>query len=75
MEDRQCQNNISWLLGSVDANIGIHIRGFRRAAKLWLYLEKVYQQSNLVRKVQIEHDISCYSQGEIKVEEYYEGFK
>lgn len=33
------------------------MQGFRTAVKMWKYLEKAYQQSNLARKFQIENDI------------------
>lgn len=65
---------ISWILGSIDANIGIPMRGFKTAEEMWNYLERVYQQSNLARKFQIEDNIFSYSQGEKKIQEYYAGF-
>lgn len=65
---------ISWILESVDANIGIPMHGFRTIAGIWYYLAKVYPQSNLARKFQIKHDIFFYSQGKRKIQEYYAGF-
>lgn len=65
---------VSWILGSVDTSIGIPMRGLNTARAMWDYLAKVYQQSNLARKFQIEHDISVYEQGEKRVQEYYAGF-
>ncbi|KAF7126508.1 hypothetical protein RHSIM_Rhsim11G0082000 [Rhododendron simsii] len=65
---------VSWILGSVDTNIGIPMRGLRTAKEMWDYLEKVYQQSNLARKFQIENDIFCYEHGEKSIQEYYAGF-
>lgn len=62
---------VSWILGSVDTNIRIPMRGFRTIKEMGEYLEKVYQQSNLARKYQIEHDIFKYSQKEWNIQEYY----
>ena len=61
-------------LGSVDTNIGIPMRGLLPAKEIWDYLEKVYQQSNLARKFQIEYDLFCYEQGEKGIQESYAGF-
>lgn len=65
---------VSWILGSVDMSIGIPMRGLHTAREMWGYLEKVYQQSNLARKFQIEHDMFIYEQGEKSIQEYYAGF-
>ncbi|XP_058217973.1 uncharacterized protein LOC131328986 [Rhododendron vialii] len=65
---------VSWILGSVDTNIGLPMRGLRTAKEMWDYLEKVYQQSNLARKFQIENDIFYYDHGEKSIQEYYAGF-
>lgn len=56
----------SW---SVDANIGIPMRGFKTAEEMWNYLDRVYQHSNLARKFQIVNDMFCYNQGEKKIQE------
>ena len=50
------------------------MRGFCMAKQMWEHLEKVYQQSNLVRKFQIEYEISKYGQWERNIQEYYVGF-
>lgn len=41
---------ISWILGSIDANIGIPIRGFKTAAEMWNYLERVRSTIKLAGK-------------------------
>ncbi|XP_058201772.1 uncharacterized protein LOC131316429 [Rhododendron vialii] len=50
------------------------MRGLRTAKEMWDYLEKVYQQSNLARKFQIEYDMFSYEQGEKTIQEFYAGF-
>lgn len=65
---------VSWILGSVNTSIGIPMRGFDTAQEMWDYLEKVYQQSNLARKFQIENDIFLYEQGEKSIQDFYAGF-
>lgn len=49
---------ISWILGSVDTHVGISMRGFKMAAKMWNYLEKVHQQlnwqENRIRYIQLQ---------------------
>lgn len=37
---------VSWILESIDKNIGIPMQGFRTTAKMWKQLEKVYHQFN-----------------------------
>ncbi|KAF7143373.1 hypothetical protein RHSIM_Rhsim05G0013600 [Rhododendron simsii] len=65
---------VSWILGSVNTSIGIPMRGLRTAKEMWDYLEKVYQQSNLARKFQIEYDMFSFEQGEKTIQEFYAGF-
>lgn len=65
---------VSWILGSVNTNIGIPMRGLHTTKEMWDYLEKVYQQSNLARKFQIEYDMFSYEQGEKTIQEFYAGF-
>lgn len=65
---------VSWILGSVNTNIGIPMRGLHTAKQMWDYHEKVYQQSNLARKFQIEYDMFRYEQGEKTIQEFYAGF-
>lgn len=64
---------MSLILGSVDANIEIPMRGFKTAKEMWNYLDRVYQHSNLARKFQIVNDMFCYNQGEKKIQEQYAG--
>ena len=42
---------ISWILGYVDTNIGISIKGFCKVKETWEYLAMVYKQSNLTKKL------------------------
>lgn len=65
---------VSWILGSVNTSIGIPMRGLRTTKEMWDYLEKVYQQSNLAHKFQIEYDMLSYEQGEKTIQEFYAGF-
>ncbi|KAF7150151.1 hypothetical protein RHSIM_Rhsim02G0117000 [Rhododendron simsii] len=65
---------VSWILGSVNTSIGIPMRGLRTAKEMWDYLEKVYQQSNLARKFQIEYDMFSFEQGEKTIQEFYASF-
>lgn len=68
-EDWWCKNHIV-NLGSVDTDVGISMRGFKTAARMWSYLERVYQQSNLAENF----NLNKIYWSVVKIQEYYDGF-
>lgn len=58
---------VSLILNSVESHISIALKRFSTAKEMFEYLKRVYQQSNLARRYQVEHD-------DTNIHEYYPGF-
>ncbi|KAH0668990.1 hypothetical protein KY289_023483 [Solanum tuberosum] len=72
--DRWNFNNakvIAWMLNSVHADIAMGLRPFSSISEMWL----VYQQSNLAREFEVEHNIVEYTQGDKNVRSFYAGLQ
>eukprot|EP00268_Persea_americana_P058312 TRINITY_DN7046_c1_g1_i2.p1 TRINITY_DN7046_c1_g1~~TRINITY_DN7046_c1_g1_i2.p1 ORF type:complete len:255 (-),score=22.81 TRINITY_DN7046_c1_g1_i2:217-981(-) len=63
------------LLGSVEPHFILNLKPYKAACKMWDYLQKIYQQGNAARQVQLELDISQFTQGTLSIQEYNNGFR
>lgn len=52
-ELNQCETKdariISWIVGSIETNMGNNLRSFSTAKEMWDYLRRIYDQDNTVR--------------------------
>jgi len=62
---------LSWLLNSLTENIRNSVLYFETANELWQDLEVRFGQSNKVRLFQVQKDVSCLSQGDMDIANYY----
>ena len=62
---------LSWLLNSLTENIRNSVLYFETAKELWQDLEERFGQSNKARLFQVQKDISCLSQGDMDIANYY----
>ncbi|KAJ9700877.1 hypothetical protein PVL29_006285 [Vitis rotundifolia] len=65
---------MSWLLGSVEPHIVIHLQPHRSAQSMWAYLKKVYHQDNDALHFQLEHAIAMFQHGSLSIQDYYSAF-
>ena len=66
---------MSWITGSCDQQIVLHLRSHKTANSMWEYLKKVYHQTNSARRFQLECEIANYTQGSLSIQQYYSGFQ
>eukprot|EP00268_Persea_americana_P051387 TRINITY_DN5675_c1_g2_i1.p1 TRINITY_DN5675_c1_g2~~TRINITY_DN5675_c1_g2_i1.p1 ORF type:complete len:144 (+),score=17.37 TRINITY_DN5675_c1_g2_i1:175-606(+) len=65
----------SWIFGSVDPQFFLHFKPSKTAKEMWEYLKTIYHQENPSRRIQLEHEISPFYQGNQSIQEYYFGFR
>lgn len=52
---------MSWILGSVEPQIGINLRPYQTATDMWNYLKSIYHHDNEAQKYQIDLEIHEYT--------------
>ena len=62
---------LSWLLNSLTENIRNSVLYFETTSELWQELEVRFGQSNKARLCQVQKDVSCLSQGDMDIANYY----
>lgn len=65
---------LSWILGSMEPQILLHLRPYKTAKEIWQYFRSVYYQDNSACNFQLELDISHLSQGLLSIQDYYSQF-
>ena len=48
---------MSWILGSVELSILLNLRPYKTFREMWEYLKKIYNQSNIERRFQLELEL------------------
>ena len=65
---------MSWILGSVEPSILLNLRPYKTSREKWEYLKKLYNQSNIARRFQLELELGQLSQGSMSIQEFYSSF-
>lgn len=65
---------MSKITSLVDQQIVLIVWPYKTAKDMWDYLNTVYNQDNSARQLQLEYEISEYSQGNKSIHDYYFGF-
>ncbi|KAG6497857.1 hypothetical protein ZIOFF_045763 [Zingiber officinale] len=66
---------MSWILGSVEPSILLNLKSYKTSREMWDYLNKIYNQSNIARRFQLELELGQLSQGNISIQEFYSSFE
>jgi len=67
---KQC-NGPFLVLNSLTKSIRNNVLYFKTARDLWKDLEERFGQSNKARLFQVQKDVSCLSQGDMDIVDYY----
>ncbi|XP_078149675.1 uncharacterized protein LOC144544992 [Carex rostrata] len=65
---------MSWILGSVEPQIGINLRPYQTSVEMWNYVKTIYHHDNEAQKYQIDLEIHEYTQGQKNNQDYYSDF-
>ena len=65
---------MSWILGSVEPSILLNLIPYKTSREMWEYLKKIYNQSNIARRFQLELELGQLSQGSMSIQEFYSSF-
>jgi len=65
---------ISWILGSMEPSMLLNLKPYKSSREMWDCLKKVYNQSNIARKFQLELELDRLSQGSMSIQEFYSSF-
>ncbi|KAG8380376.1 hypothetical protein BUALT_Bualt06G0009000 [Buddleja alternifolia] len=66
---------MSWILGSVDPSILLNLKPYKTSRQMWAYLKKVYNQSNIARRFQLELKLGLLVQGSMSIQDFYSSFE
>ena len=66
---------LSWILNSIDSNLGDSVLYIESATKVWTDLKERLSQNNALRIFQIERDIASLYQGIVSVATYFSKLK
>ncbi|XP_068657980.1 uncharacterized protein [Aristolochia californica] len=64
-----------WILGSIEPHLVLNPRPYKTASDTWNYLHKVYHQTSMARRFQVEYEMEIFTQGGPSIAEYFLGFQ
>ena len=63
-----------WILGSIEPNLVLNLQPLKTAAEMWTYLKKIYNQSNIAQRFQLELDLSTLQQESLFISDFCSKF-